>query len=89
MTSKEKVEKFILKLQRLIKALDRNQDLSLHQHINQFYYMQKKEELAFLLQHLQDATTRLESISNRIDMQYEELFCHWKKDVRKARQYLP
>jgi hypothetical protein len=79
-----KVTRLIVLMQRLIKTLERNQELTLHRAIDQFYYMQKSEELRVLLDNFEHSKLRMETIATTMDCHYREIFCQWRKDVRKV-----
>jgi hypothetical protein len=84
----EKIRRFVSQIQLLIKTLDSNQELVLHREIDQFYYMQKREELKVLLEKFDDVETRMKTLSELIDSCYSEVFCEWRKDVRKAGNFI-
>jgi hypothetical protein len=67
----------------MIAALGAHQDgLQGQQHVDQFHYMQKLEELAQLENSISETLERLKFLQNRFDSEYEEVFCRWRKDVR-------
>lgn len=53
-----------------------------HREIDQFYYMQKAEQLELLQEQLKEAQERLRAVENRIDDEYRNVFLCWVKDVR-------
>lgn len=88
MTSCEKLPKLIERMQRLVTYLNDRNDLVVHQQVNQFFYMQKAEELRMLLSQLDDLRKSLESLTCRIDENYSLCFAQWCKDVRWLNTYL-
>jgi len=67
----------------MIAALGAHQDgLQGHQHVDQFYYMQKLEELALLEDSISETLKRLKFLQERFESEYEEVYCRWRKDVR-------
>ena len=77
-----KVAKLIDRLQHLVTSLNGLRDRAVHRHINQFYYMQKTEELLLLLEQLEETQLSLERALRRIDRSYQEVFQQWQRDVR-------
>jgi hypothetical protein len=57
-------------------------NLVVHREIDQFYYMQKAEQLMLLQEQLHEAHERVRLIENRIDEEYRSVFYSWVKDVR-------
>lgn len=85
----DKPEKLYVRVQRLVDLLNENRSLQIHSKINEFYYMQKIEELKQLDESIKSAyksitaeRERLESLKHNYDAEYTELFNSWKKDVR-------
>ena len=96
MITEKKFEKFLNYLHEFVSALTNRQKLPVHSKINQFYYMQKIEELKLLKEQLNDAVKRMKIVQDNFDEKYKEIFCRWSKDVRwfnahcvndKAEQY--
>jgi hypothetical protein len=81
MIEKKKIAKLLERLQRLVRHLEEQRSLMLHQHVSQFYYMQSIEEIFTLFQQYEDQYARLELISERIANRYESVFHQWRKDV--------
>ncbi len=84
----EKLSKLIERMQRIVTHLNDRNDLVLHQQVNQFFYMQKAEELKMLLDQFDDLRKSLESLTCRIDENYSLCFAQWRKDVRWLNTYL-
>lgn len=81
--TKERVIKLMTKLERLVKALEECHEVTIHRKINQFYYMQKANELKMLLHQLDEAEYRLASVSKILSAHYSEIFHHWRRDVHQ------
>ncbi|HYG18909.1 MAG TPA: hypothetical protein VD816_08265 [Ohtaekwangia sp.] len=91
MTSPKKLNKFIDKLQELVRQLEKDRNVVVHQHVNQFYYMQKIAELRTLAEQFAEAEERIVRVSGWIDEEYATLFRQWRKDLhwlRLSRQSL-
>ena len=76
----EKLEKLEKHLHRLIADLKQQNHLHIHQAINEFYYMQKAEELQILQVKLSDEIIAFELLLEKIRKHYEEVFCKWRTD---------
>lgn len=75
----EKLEKYIRKL---VEDLNGNDQLNVRLAINEFYYMQKAEELKILREQGQEEPIKLEILQDRVRKHYNEIFCSWRHDVR-------
>ena len=82
MTDPAKLVKLLSRVRGLITHLDREHGLVIHQNVNQFYYMQKSEELKILLERFQDEQKKQETLSHWIEVNYNEVFRQWRKDMR-------
>lgn len=82
MTSCEKPTKLIDRMQRLVIYLNERNNLILHQQVNQFFYMQKIEELKMLLRQLEEINKSLDVVTLRIHEHYRLCFAQWSKDAR-------
>lgn len=80
--SVEKLDKVINHLQEMVHRLDKSFDLQLHKTVDQFYYMQKVEELKFLKDEYEVAIANLKRIQNRLENDYPLIFETWRRDVR-------
>lgn len=80
--SLEKINKLICRLQSLVMSLNDHIDLDLHKNIDQFYYMQKLEELEILKSQREEAYQRLQSINTRMFAHYHEIAGKWSRDAR-------
>lgn len=69
-------------MQQLVTYLNDRNDLVTHQQVNQFFYMQKTEELKLLLKQFEETKQILQSLTSRIDENYILCFVQWRKDVR-------
>lgn len=82
MIDHEKLPKLIERMQQLVTYLNDRNDLVTHQQVNQFFYMQKTEELKLLLKQFEETKQILQSLTSRIDENYILCFVQWRKDVR-------
>lgn len=89
MVTEEKLEKFILRIDRFIEELRSHEKLEVHSHINQFYYMQKMEELKLQQDNLREALKRLTVVQQHLDVNYKEIFCRWSQEARWLRRNRP
>lgn len=87
MTSCEKPTKLIDRMQRLVTYLNERNNLILHQQVNQFFYMQKIEELKMLLRQLEEINKSLDAVTLCIHEHYSLCFAQWSKDARWVNTY--
>ncbi len=87
-TYTNKTIKFIRKLRHFSNYLERLKLLTVHQHIDQFYYMQKTEELKLLHQQLIEALTIADTIQFRLEGNYRKVYHQWRMDARWLNQHL-
>lgn len=87
-TTDVKFPKFLNCLDKLVSDLRRHHKIPVHTEINQFYYMQKIEELKELKQQLTDAEKRLKFFEQNFEAKYKEIFLRWSKDARWLNRYL-
>jgi hypothetical protein len=78
----DKVNKLICRIQNFVLCLKRSNDTDIHRNIDEFYYMQKLEELEILKSQMNETNDRLQSINNRIHLHYQEIASKWSKDIR-------
>lgn len=78
----EKLSKLIERMQSIVTHLKDRNDLVLHQQVNQFFYMQKIEELKMLLCQFDEINESLAALTSRIDEHYSMCFAQWCKDAR-------
>lgn len=86
--NKEKLNKLLEKVGRLIEMMEANQDLLIHERIDQFYYMERAEELKVLAAQICEFERSIEVFQGQIVLRYEELVTRWSKDVRWLTQHL-
>ena len=82
MTPCEKLSRLIERMQRIVTHLNSRYDLVLHHQINQFFYMQKIEELKMLLSQFEETRKSLDALTARMDAHYILCFVRWRKDAR-------
>lgn len=70
------------RMQRLVTYLNERNSLILHQQVNQFFYMEKIEELKMLLSQFEEINKSLEGVALRIHEHYSLCFAQWSKDAR-------
>ena len=79
--SPEKLNELIYNVQNLVGCLNRQRDIDLHRNIDQFYYMQKLEELKILKSQREAVREPLPSVDARIARHYHEIAAKWSKDI--------
>ena len=77
-----KLEKLENHIRKLVEDLNGKDQLNIRRAINEFYYMQKAEELKILKERCQDAPIIEEILQERVCKNYNEIFCSWRHDVR-------
>lgn len=70
------------RLESLASRLSKNKEYIVHRRINQFFYMQKIEEMKILLGQFEEAAQRLEDVRRRIEENYIATYRTWSLDVR-------
>ncbi len=78
----KKLDKLIDRMQRLVNSVGDQKDLAVHRHVNQFFYMQKIEELRVLLDRFDELSVDLEAVSLRIHSGYDLCLDQWRRDAR-------
>ena len=81
MVDKNKILKLLERLQHMVRHLEMHRNLTLHQHVSQFYYMESIEEISTLFQQYEDAQAKMRLVSERIALRYESTFQQWRHDV--------
>lgn len=81
--TEKRLQKFLVKLQALSAQLHLEKSVGLHQAINQFYYLQKAEEVKFLIDKLQKLEAEQARLARMIETSYCQIYDHWRKDVRE------
>lgn len=84
----EKCKRLVIRTSSLVNDMDRTKDIVIHQHINQFYYMQRNEELMILVKMLGEPGADRAAIASFIESKYREIFFVWRSDIRWLRNYL-
>jgi hypothetical protein len=84
----EKLAKLIGKMQLLVNVLGERTELVVHQRVDQFFYMQKIEELKILGAQLEDMRRNLEHLTSRVQVSYMTCLAEWKRDARWLNAYL-
>jgi len=87
MTDPAKVAKLINKLDDFIHKLENLRVIIVHQEVNQFYYMQKVEELTFLHSQLSALIEKQSSVQQLIDIIYPQVLSRWQQDARWVNSY--
>jgi hypothetical protein len=88
MIDSEKCRKLVRCLQRLTSDLTNNKEYNVHSHINQFFYMQRAEELKLILEQFEEAKANLTTANLRMNEKYTSTYHQWKKDVRWLNAHL-
>lgn len=82
MTDQHKLNKFIQRIESFILELQEKNTLLVHSKINQFFYMQKLEELKVLVASIKDGVKRLEILEESMESSQKEIFFAWRRDAR-------
>ncbi len=82
MADLRKITKLIEKLEILTKQLDRDKNIQLHNHINQFHYLEKTAELKILIDQHLTTEKKLNQLSDRLECEYKKVCYQWSKDIR-------
>ena len=77
-----KISRIEHRVKRLLILLHVNNELGIHKAIDNFYYMQKAEELRLIKEQLIEAQSALERVQQNACQHYMELFVQWRRDVR-------
>ena len=84
----KRLSKLISSLERLIQQLESHQEITIHQHIQQFSYMEQVEELKMLMEQSEAAHKRAALFSRWAQASYLAAYKQWRKDARWLNQYL-
>lgn len=76
-----RVTDLIKQLEAFDRRLTENNNLVVHRHIDQFFYMQKAAELKVLLNEYQMVRERLSEIAGWLDEKYRLGLSRWKEDT--------
>ncbi len=77
------LSKLIDRMELLVHDLrDHRDDMVVHFHINQFFYLQKIEELKMLQTQIEDLREDMARISARLQASYDLCVSEWRKDAR-------
>lgn len=87
MDESQRITKLIQKIETLIGHLDGLQEIPVHQKVNQFYYMQKVNELSILNSQLSEVVERDLLLRNRLQVIYGEVASQWKQDYLWINRY--
>ena len=79
-TERAKINKLVHRLNGFVSFLERRRIIHVHQNISQFYYMQEIAELSTLLEQFEETQRKLETIGQKLDAKYVQLFQQWRKD---------
>jgi hypothetical protein len=75
-------KKLLRRIDEIVCALNGKKSFQVHQHVDQFYYMEKRAELSLLIEEREKLVERLAVVDRWIDVKYSEIFCRWKVDIR-------
>lgn len=76
------ITKFLVRIRKLISDLDKHRSYHVHKTIDQFYYMQKAEEISFLNDQAEEGIGDPMESMKKLNAFYGEVYCKWRKDVR-------
>lgn len=87
MTDIQRLNKLLNHLQRFINQLEKLHVLTIHQTINQSYYMQKVAELQLLYDRLNDLFEKEKATCDLIAVVTPGLIENWRRDIRWLQKY--
>lgn len=88
MIDPQKCRKLVQLLERLILTIENNNERTIHFTINQFFYMQRAEEIRMVLEQYEEARMKLEAATNWLNENYASTYHQWRKDARWLNTYL-
>lgn len=88
MIDPQKCLKLTQLLERLISTLENHNERAVHFTINQFFYMQRTEEMRMVLEQYREAKSKLEAAANWLNENYASTYLQWRKDARWLNTYL-
>jgi hypothetical protein len=83
-----KIRKLVQKLEYTVCMLTTHKDLQVHQKVNQFLYMERVEEMKFLVQELEHLAHRLSFLESVLERQYVHAYCAWRRDIRFLHHFI-
>ncbi|RAW01566.1 hypothetical protein DQQ10_07865 [Pseudochryseolinea flava] len=87
MASKIKVTRLIGKLKNVVTYLDQNRTLYVHQHIDQFFYMQRIQEIVTLVEQFDVVETRMNDIQRKLDTMCVHTITRLREDISWIRKH--
>lgn len=84
----QKCLKLVERLERLASDLADNNEYAIHSRINQFFYMQRAEEMKTVLERFQEGNEKSAAATRWIQAHYPSTYHQWRKDVRWLNRYL-
>jgi hypothetical protein len=87
MQNKEQLLKMMSKLQSLSLLLHDEKSVGIHQEVNHFFYLQKIEEIKFLMMKLDNLNLQLSKLNEILELEHKQVFAQWKKDLRFINSY--
>lgn len=88
MIDRQKCQKLVERLERLASDLADNNEYVIHSRINQFFYMQRAEEMKMVLGQFQEGKEKSEAATRWMQEHYPSTYHQWRKDVRWLNTYL-
>jgi hypothetical protein len=88
-TSDQRLRKLLHRLQLFVDYLSGSCfELTVHQHIDQFYYMTKIRELNILRQRMDEALVDREKVCEYIESKCQEVYGRWRNEARWLNRHL-
>jgi hypothetical protein len=88
-TQESKLERLIHRLDGMVSSLGKHPyDIAIHRRIDQFYYMEKREQLEVLRNQLTETLEKLIALQSKIESEYTHVSGRWCEDVRWMNRYL-
>lgn len=80
--------KLVQRLECMVSTLEDNNEYAIHFNINQFFYMQRAEELRMMVEQFRENGAESEAAARRMDESYVATYHQWRKDIRWLNTYL-
>jgi hypothetical protein len=80
--TEKKLDKFLIRMEKFVDDLCKMKRHDVQLYVDQYYYVQKIEELKVMKEELDEALKRTKFFQESIDSNYREISCRWRKDVQ-------
>ena len=81
--------RILARIEGILKVLKSHpRELRLHQHVDEFYYLQKRAEILTMLEKLTEASNRLVAVMNNIETNHSSVTAQYVKDLKIVSAFL-